>query len=84
MEKDVYSYIENIQEINKNLREHLEMVYKLLRTKLKIESNSRLENILNEMEILKTSLSFSMQKQSNIVSMIVFKYVYVYRKYKKL
>jgi len=62
------NYIENLIQINKNLRDQLDYTYKLLRTKLKIDENSRLENILNELEILKTSLSFSMQKQSYIIS----------------
>lgn len=62
------SYVINLQQINQNLRDQLELLYKLLRTKLKMEGNSRLENILNELEILKASLSFSMQKQAGIVS----------------
>jgi hypothetical protein len=64
-------YIVTILEINSNLRNQLELMYKLLRTKLKMEGlseNSRLENILNELEILKTSLSFNLQKQSSLVS----------------
>ena len=90
-------YIENLIEINSNLRNQLEQMYKLIRTKIKIEYNSnfidnnsisnsafnktqnfnnnyyecnRLENILNELEILKTSLSFSLQKQSSITSIV--------------
>ena len=46
-------------------------MYKLLRTKLKMEGlpeNSKLENLLNELEILKTSLGFNLQKQSSLVS----------------
>ncbi len=61
-------YENNLQVINKNLRDQLEYLYKLLKIKLKIEGNQRLENILDELEILKTSLSFSMQKQANIFS----------------
>ncbi len=72
IEKD---YIENILHINCNLRNQLEQMYKLIRTKLKMEinsENSRLENILNELEILKTSLSFNLEKQSNIVSKFLY------------
>jgi hypothetical protein len=72
IEKD---YIENILDINCNLRNQLELMYKLIRTKLKLEinsENSRLENILNELEILKTSLSFNLQNQSNIVSKFLY------------
>ena len=64
-------YVDNIIEINKNLRNQLELLYKLLRTKLKLDNlneNTKLENIINELEILKTSFSFNMQKQSNIIS----------------
>lgn len=64
-------YISNLQRINSNLRNQLDYMFKLLKIKIKMEENSsisRLENILNELEILKTSLSFSMQKQANIVS----------------
>lgn len=65
-------YIESILEINKNLRNQIENLYRLLRIKIKmeLEENSRLENILNELEILKTSFSFNIQKNSNIVSKI--------------
>jgi len=67
-------YIENLITINSNLRNQLELLYKLLRSKIKIEyfcENSRLENILSELEIIKTSLSFNMQKQSSLVSKII-------------
>ncbi len=63
-------YVESIIEMNQNLRSQLEILYKLLRTKLKIEDNTKLENILNELEILKSSLSFSMLNHSNLVSIL--------------
>jgi hypothetical protein len=61
-------YVQSIIEMNQNLRSQLELLYKLLRTKLKMEDNTKLENILNEFEILKSSLSFSMLNHSNLVS----------------
>lgn len=61
-------YIQNLQEINKNLRSQLDHIFKLIKMKLKFDCNERLDSILDELEILKTSLSFAMQKQSNIVS----------------
>jgi hypothetical protein len=69
------NYIDNLQEINKNLRDQLELLYKLIKIKIKVElanmnQSYKLENIINELEILKTSLSFSMQNQNGIVSKI--------------
>ena len=68
-------YIESLILINSSLRNQLEILYKLLRTKIKIEyfeENSRLENLISELEIIKSSLSFNMQKQSGIVSKVLF------------
>ncbi len=67
-ENTYHMYIQNLVEINKNLRSQLENLYKLLKVKLKFEQSERLEKLLDELEIMKTSLSFSMQKQTNIVS----------------
>ena len=64
------NYIENLISINKNLRDQLEMTYKLLKLKTKEEKSekmNRLENLVNEMEILKTSLTFSLQKHTEII-----------------
>lgn len=61
-------YVESLIEINKNLRSQLELLYKLLRTKLKFEENRKIEKFLDELEILKTTMSFNIQKNSNIVS----------------
>jgi len=64
------NYIENLLSINKNLRDQLEITYKLLKHKTKDEKSekmNRLDNFLNEIEILKTSLTFSLQKHSEII-----------------
>jgi hypothetical protein len=70
MSFDDNQYISNLIEINKNLRDQIEVLHKLLKMKLKMECNTRLESYIDEMEILKTSLSFSLQKQSNVFSKI--------------
>jgi len=64
------NYIEVLISINKNLRDQLEITYKLLKLKVREENSSamsRLDNLLNEMEILKTSLTFSLQKHTEII-----------------
>lgn len=63
-------YAENLIFINKNLRDQLEISYKLLKLKCREEENERmfrLDNLINELEILKTSLTFSLQKQTEII-----------------
>jgi hypothetical protein len=65
------NYIENLLSINKNLRGQIEFLHKLLKMKLKTEmisDGTRLEKILNELEIIRSSLTFSLQKQTEIVS----------------
>ena len=63
-------YVENLMNINKNLRDQLELLYKLIKTKIKVDcvSHNKLENIISQLEILKTSLSFNMQNQTTIIS----------------
>ena len=61
-------YTKNLLEINVNLRSQLENLYKLLKIKLKFENCERLDKLLDELEILKSGLSLSMQKQTVIVS----------------
>lgn len=64
------NYVENLISINKNLRDQLEITYKLLKLKIneeKSEKMNRLDNFLNEMEILKTSLTFTLQKHTEII-----------------
>ena len=67
-EIDGSSYLRNLQEINKNLRSQLDYMYKLIRMKLKLDSSERLKKIVRELESLKMSLDFTMQKHENIVS----------------
>ena len=62
-------YIDTLIAINKNLRDQLEITYKLLKLKIKTEPSekiNRLDILINELEILKTSLTFSLQKQAEI------------------
>jgi hypothetical protein len=66
-------YTSNLLKINKNLRDQLENCFKLLKLKTKENNNiafNKLENLINELEILKTSLTFSLQKQTEIIRSI--------------
>ena len=65
-------YVRNLQEINKNLRSQLDYMYKLIKIKLKLDKNERLEIILSELESLKMSLDITMHKHENIVSNLNF------------
>jgi hypothetical protein len=59
-------YVTNLISINKNLRDQIEKLHKVLKMKLKIENNTRLDSYLNELEILRSSLSFTLQKHNNL------------------
>ncbi len=64
------NFNENLIYINKNLRDQLEITFRLLKLRIKEGKNetfNKLDNLLNEMEILKTSLTFSLQKHTEIL-----------------
>jgi hypothetical protein len=64
-------YIDCLVTINKNLRDQVETLYKLLKMKIKTEgNNTRLNTYIEEMEILKSSLSLNLEKSSLIVSIV--------------
>ena len=76
------NYIQSLIEINKSLRNEVETIYKLLRQKLKMElpsncsissSNSnnnlsKLNNLINEFEIILSNLGIQMESHNQIIS----------------
>jgi hypothetical protein len=66
------SYIDNLISINKNLRDQIETLHKLLKMKLRTEyRDSKLVLYIEEMEILKTSLSLNLEKYTKTISNLV-------------
>ena len=77
-------YIESLLEINKSLRNEVETIYKLLRQKLKLEFSStslsdsdnnknhltKLNNLINEFEIILSNLGIQMESHNELISTI--------------
>ena len=72
-------YIQTLLQINKSLRNELEVIYKLLRQKLKLESTSslstynsnnisKLNNLMNEFEIILSNLGIQMESHNELIS----------------
>ena len=72
-------YIQSLLQINKSLRNELEVTYKLLRQKLKLESPSslssyntnnisKLNNLMNEFEIILSNLGIQMESHNELIS----------------
>ena len=72
-------YIQTLLQINKSLRNELEVTYKLLRQKLKLESPSslssyntnnisKLNNLMNEFEIILSNLGIQMESHNELIS----------------
>ena len=72
-------YIQSLLQINKSLRNELEVTYKLLRQKLKLESSlsdsnnnnlNKLNNLINEFEIILSNLGIQMESHNELISTI--------------
>ena len=67
-------YITNLLNLNKSLRDQIENLYSLLKKKIKIDLhgnfNTKLENILHEMEIVHSNFCLQMQTQHDLVTAI--------------
>lgn len=68
------SYISNLISINKNLRDQLELLYKLISKKIIIDTGNnniylnKLIQLINELETLKSNLSIQMKTQNDIMT----------------
>lgn len=68
------SYISNLISINKNLRDQVELLYKLISKKIIIDTGknniylNKLIQLINELETLKSNLSIQMKTQTDIMT----------------
>ena len=69
-------YILNITTINKNLREQIELLYKLMRKKLLIDNinnfneNNKLSDYILQLEIMISNLSIQMKNQEDLINIL--------------
>ena len=69
-------YILNITTINKNLREQIELLYKLMRKKLLIDNinnfneNNKLSDYISQLEIMISNLSIQMKNQEDLINIL--------------
>lgn len=67
-------YISNLLKINKSLRDQIEILYSLLRKKIKIDGGGQISNridaLISELEIVHSNLSIEMKEQDNLIEVI--------------
>lgn len=67
-------YISNLLKINKSLRDQIEILYSLLRKKIKIDgggqTSNRIDALISELEIVHSNLSIEMKEQDNLIQVI--------------
>lgn len=67
-------YISNLLKINKSLRDQVEILYSLLRKKIKIDgegqTSNRIDALISELEIVHSNLSIEMKEQNNLIEVI--------------
>ena len=69
------NYVANLLEINKTMRNELEILYSLMRKKLiiedsEIEYKKKLNDLIFKLETIQINLSSLMKNQNNIVEII--------------
>jgi len=72
-------YINTLISINKNLRKELDSTYKLLKMKLRCDNGTKndpniekLKNIIEELEGVKVTMIFNIQKVNDFMSNLLF------------